>query len=120
MATVESIVYGALSSLAGGDVFPDVAPSGQAQTGRPWVAYQAVGGQSFATVDSATPTLRNARVQVSVYAHTRKEAAELMEQCFQALANPTVRAVPIGAPVSTFEADTLLYGSSLDFSVTYN
>lgn len=119
MATVESIVYGALSPLAGGNVFPDVAPSGFSQGGQPWVTYQSVGGQSFATVDAATPVLRNARVQVSVWAYTRKQAAELMEQCFQALANPTVRAVPIGAPVSTFEADTLLYGSYLDFSITY-
>jgi hypothetical protein len=42
-----------------------------------------------------------------------------MEQAFQALANPVVKAVPIGGPVSTFESDTLLYGSSLDFSITY-
>lgn len=119
MATVESIVYGALSPLAGGNVFPDVAPSGFSEGGNPWITYQALGGQAFATIDAATPVLRNARVQVSVWAYTRKQAAELMEQCFQALANPTVRAVPIGAPVSTFEADTLLYGSSLDFSINY-
>ena len=119
MATVESIVYGALSPLAGGNVFPDVAPSGSAQGGQPWITYQAVGGQAFATVDAATPVLRNARVQVTVWAYTRKNAAEIMEQCFQALVNPAVRAVPIGAPVSTFEGDTRLYGASLDFSITY-
>jgi hypothetical protein len=114
--TVEAIVYGALASLAPVQVFPDVAPG---STPAPWITYQAVGGQSFATVDAATPVTRNARVQVSVWAKSRLQAAEIMEQAFQALANPVVKAVPIGGPVSTFESDTLLYGSSLDFSITY-
>jgi hypothetical protein len=115
--TVEAIVYAALSALASGQVFPDVA---QAKTPAPWITYQAVGGEAYPTVDGATPGLRNARVQVTVWAKTRAQAADLMEQAFQALANPAVKAVPIGAPVSTFEADTLLYGSSLDFSLNYS
>jgi hypothetical protein len=114
--TAESIVYSALSGIASGQVYPDVAPP---STPAPFLTYQAVGGQSFATVDAATPVTRNARVQVSVWAKSRLQAAEIMEQAFQALANPVVKAVPIGGPVSTFESDTLLYGSSLDFSITY-
>jgi hypothetical protein len=114
--TAEAIIYSALVSLASGRVFPDVAPG---STPAPWLTYQVVGGQSFATVDAATPVTRNARVQVSVWAKSRMQAADLMEQAFQSLANPAVKAVPIGGPVSTFESDTLLYGSSLDFSITY-
>jgi hypothetical protein len=114
--TAESIVYGALSTLAGGNVFPDIAP---AATVAPWCTYQSVGGQSFSTIDSVTPVTRNSRMQVTVWAKTRSQAASIMEQAFQALVNPVVKAVPIGAPVSTFEPDTLLYGSSLDFSITF-
>jgi hypothetical protein len=115
--SVEQIVYAALSGLANGSVYPDVAP---AHTPAPWLTYQAVGGQSFATVDAATPTTRNVRVQVTAWANTRLGAAALMEEAFQALVNPSVKAVPIGGPVSTYEPDTLLYGSTLDFSVTYS
>lgn len=123
MANAELIVYGALSALASGKVFPDIAPVNDPVTGlpvvAPWITYQSVGGQSFSTIDSVTPVTRNSRVQVTVWAKTRSQAASIMEQAFQALVNPVVKAVPIGAPVSTFEPDTLLYGSSLDFSVTY-
>jgi hypothetical protein len=114
--TAESIIYGALSTLVSGNVFPDVAP---AATPAPWITYQAVGGQDFNTVDSETPTTFNARMQITIWSKTRAEAVSIMKQAFQALANPVVKAVPIGGPVSTFEADTLLYGSRLDFSITY-
>lgn len=114
--SAEAIVYAALSALVNGNVFPDLAP---AQTPPPWICYTAVGGQSYPSLDGTTPGLRNARMQVVVYSRSRSEAASVMEQVFQALANQTVNAVPIGAPVSTFEADTLLYGSSLDFSITF-
>lgn len=114
--TAEAIVYTALSTLANGQVYPDVAP---ANTTAPWVTFQAAGGQSFPTVDGATPSTRNARMQIAVWSRSRLEAASIMEQVFQALVNPTVKSVPIGAPVSVFEKDTLLYGSRLDFSITY-
>ncbi|RQU14191.1 DUF3168 domain-containing protein [Burkholderia cenocepacia] len=120
MATVESIIYGALKTLAAGNVFPDVAPGGFQLKGIPWITYQAVGGNVYATLDGNTPVTRNARVQVAVWAHTRLAAADLMEQVFQSLANSTVQAVPIGAPVSVFESETLMYGSRIDFSVTYS
>lgn len=117
MANAESIVYGALSVVLANKVFPDVAP---AATPAPWITYQAVGGQDFNTVDSETPTTFNARMQITVWSKTRAQTTAIMKQVFQALANPVVKAVPIGGPVSTFEADTLLYGSTLDFSLTFN
>jgi hypothetical protein len=115
--SAESICYAALSTLANGNVFPDLAP---AQTAPPWITFQSVGGQAFNNLDGTTPGLRNARMAIKVYSRSRTEANAVLEQCFQALANPVVKAVPIGAPISTFETDTLLYGSSLDFSLTYN
>lgn len=114
--TVEAIVFAALGSLAGGNVYPDVAP---AHTPAPWVTYQAAGGKGSAYVDGTAQVLRNSRVQVTVWASTRMGAANLMESCYQALVNPTVKAVPIGAPTSIYESDTLLYGSRLDFSISY-
>ena len=116
MATAEEIVYGALAYLAGGNVFPDLAPPG---TSAPWITYQAAGGTDHTTLDDTAATL-NARMQLTVWAHTRAEASDLMAQIRATLKSPPIRAVPIGAPVSSFESDTLLYGSRLDFSLTYS
>lgn len=114
--TAEAVVYGALQALASGSVFPDIAP---AATPAPWVTYQSVGGVDYATVDSETPSLFNSRMQINVWSKTRAEAASIMKQVYAALVNPAVKGVPVGAPVSTFEADTLLYGSRLDFSINF-
>ena len=116
MATAEEIVYGALASLADGNVFPDLAPPG---TPAPWITYLAVGGIDHSTLDDSAATL-NARMQVDVWSHSRAETTALMAAVRTALKTPPVRAVPIGAPVSSFEPDTLLYGSRLDFSITYS
>ncbi|CAJ0873035.1 hypothetical protein R6138_01893 [Ralstonia thomasii] len=116
MATAEEIVYGALASLASGNVFPDLAPPG---TPAPWITYQAAGGIDHSTLDDTASTL-NARMQIDVWSHSRAEASDLMAQIRTALKSPPIRAVPIGAPVSSFESDTLLYGSRLDFSITYS
>lgn len=115
--TAEDIIYGALELLANGNVFPDLAP---ANTNPPWITFQDVGGQAFNNLDGTTPGLRNSRVAIKVYSRTRGEANAVLEQCFQALANPIVNAVPIGGPVSSFESETLLYGRALDFSLNYN
>lgn len=112
--TAEAIVAGALQGLANGNVFPDVAPTG---TAPPWITFQAVGGQDFTNLDNSLSDPRNSRMQLNVWATSRLGAAALMEQVYQALNNPAVRGVPIGAPVSIFEEDTRLYGSRLDFSI---
>lgn len=114
--TVEKLVADALAALANGNVFPDVAPAG---TSKPWITYQSVGGQDFTDLSGETSGTRNGRVQISVWAATRLGAANLMEQVYQALVPLPTCAVPIGGPVSTFEEATQLYGSSLDFSITY-
>jgi len=111
--TAEAIAYGALSGLVNGNVFPDVAP---AATVAPWITYQAAGGQDFTNLDN-TSTPLNSRMQVTVWATTRSEAAAIMLQVRGAML--AVKAVPIGGAVSSFERDTLLYGSTLDFSIFY-
>lgn len=112
----EQVIVSALGGLANGSVYPDVAP---AHTPTPWITYQSVGGPGTANLDGTAQALRSSRMQVTVWAATRLGAALLMEDCYQALVNPTVKAVPLGAPTSLYEVDTLLYGSRLDFSIKY-
>ncbi|WP_320535280.1 DUF3168 domain-containing protein [Robbsia andropogonis] len=112
----EAIIYAALQDLAGGNVYPDIAPEG---TGKPYIVYFAVGGNSFPVLNGKTPATRNQRMRINTWAESRLAASELMDAVFSAVVNPSVQAVPIGGPSSTYESDTLLYGSSFDFSITY-
>lgn len=114
--SAESIVYNAVKSLVGGRCYPDVAPE---MVKRPYITYQAVGGQS-ANYMNNTVALQNARVQVDVWADDRMTAVSIMNGVINALTPPPLNATNIGAPVSTWEADTKLYGSRLDFSIWFN
>jgi hypothetical protein len=113
MASAESITYGALKALVNGRVYPVVPPAG---VSRPFVVYQSVGGVDETTFDGAD-TLQNSRMQVSVWATSRSEAATIIQQVRAALTAEPVLGVPIGAPVSVYEDDTKLYGSQQDFSI---
>jgi hypothetical protein len=115
MASAESITSTALKTLAGGRVYPDVAP---ASAVKPYVVYQSVGGVDETTFDGAD-TLQNSRVQVSAWSTTRSEASTIIKQVRAALTVEPVRGTPIGAPVSVYEDDTKLYGSQQDFSIWY-
>lgn len=96
-------------------VFPDIAPAG---TATPYITYQATGGQAPNTLDGAA-NLMNVRMQVNVWASTRRAATQIMTSVIAALCADGIDAVPIGAPVSDYEFDTQLYGSRLDFSIWY-
>lgn len=115
MASAESIVYGALRSLASDRVYPDVAPPGVV---RPYFTYQAVGGED-ANALGGPADLQNARMQINAWADTRAEAVSMMRAAYGALTGDAIKAVPIGASASTYEADTKLYGSRLDFSLWF-
>jgi hypothetical protein len=114
--SAEAIVYGALRSLVSDRCYPDVAPAGVA---RPYITYQAVGGQSANYLNNTVAAQQNARVQVNVWADDRLTAIGLMQSAIVALTPPPINATNIGAPVSTWEPDTKLYGSRLDFSVWF-
>lgn len=115
MASAESIVYGALRALVEDRVYPDEAPFGAV---RPYIVYQAVGGQDTNTTDGPAD-LQNCRMQVAVWADSRAVATSTMRAAFAALTVDAIRGVPIGAPVSTYESDTKLYGSRLDYSLWF-
>lgn len=114
--TVESNITAALTPLvAAGSVYPDLAPVGAP---RPYITYQQVGGQSVDFLERAMPSKKNGRYQVNVWADTRAVAAALILQVEAAIVLATAfQASAQGAPISTFESDTKLYGAMQDFSV---
>jgi hypothetical protein len=114
--SAEAIVYGALRGLVGNRCYPDVAPAGVA---KPFVVYQAVGGQSTNYL-SNTDNLQNARIQICVWADDRLTAVNVMQSVIDTLTPAPIFATSIGASVSTWEPDTKLYGSRLDFSIWWN
>ncbi|MGO4304193.1 DUF3168 domain-containing protein [Cupriavidus sp. RAF12] len=115
MASAESITYTALRALVSDRVYPDVAPLGAV---RPYITYQAVGGQDANAMDGPA-SLQNCRMQISVWADTRAMATSTMSAAFAALTSDSIKGIPIGAPVSTYESDTKLYGSRLDYSLWF-
>jgi len=117
---IETIVFGALKGLVNnGDgtfrCYPDVGP---ANVVRPYITYQQVSGQSPNILNDVIAQ-QNARVQINVWADNRLDASSLMQSVAAILTNATYQGVSLGAPVSTFELDTRLYGSRQDFSIWY-
>lgn len=110
--SAESTVAAALGGT-GIKFFPDVAPTG---TPGPYLTYQAVGGQDVNDM-SGPADLENARMQINAWATTRAGATAAMRTARAAMV--AAGGLPIGAPVSTYEKDTKLYGSRLDFSLWF-
>lgn len=112
---IESLVYDALKHLAGARVFPDVAPG---ETARPYITFQAVGGQAVNFTDRTAPSKQNARMQINVWADSRLAASELGAQVEGALrAASTMQTEVIGARVATYDEETQLRGTRQDFSI---
>lgn len=115
--SVESNLFDALKTLVSNRVYPDVAPQTVA---RPYITYTQVGGRAIAYLESAVVGLRNGRFQVNVWADSRLAAMNLCRQVEDTLvASTTLRAIPLGAPVSVYEPETKLYGTRQDFSTWF-
>jgi hypothetical protein len=99
-------------------VFPDVAPS---RTARPYVTYQAIGGQVLNMVANVAPGVRNATLQINVWSNTRAEALQVMRAIEDAMCTASVfkAARPIGAAVADYDADIPVYGARQDFTVWF-
>lgn len=109
----ELAVYNAIKAQA--PTYPDVAP---VNTAAPWIVYQQVGGEAVNWIENTDHGAERARVQVSVWATTRAQAAQLSLDCEAAIrASNDMQAEPIGARVSVYEPDTRLYGCQQDFRV---
>lgn len=115
--SIEAQVVAALAGLAGDRVFPDFAPEG---TARPYIVYQAVGGDAINFVDGAPPGKRNARMQIAVWSDSRLEASSIGNQVEDAMrAAGQLQVKVLGAAVSTFDEDTGYRGSRQEFSCWY-
>lgn len=113
--SLESTLTSTLTPLVGGRVFPAVAPDG---TLAPWITWQQVGGESATWADATVAQTRNARIQVSVWSPRVMEAAALSRQAETTLVE-TLRALPLGGAVSTYEPDTKRHGYRQFFSIWF-
>jgi hypothetical protein len=97
-------------------VFPDFAP---AETVRPYLVWQQVGGPSESYVDNTVPSNRMARLQLSVWADTRLAASALALQVEASMITASVfQARPLGAFSTTFDEDLALRGTLQDFMIS--
>lgn len=112
--SIESDLYAALVVQCP-RVYPDVAPAGAVA---PYVVYSLIGGRPLAFTDNALPDLRNAEVQVDVWATTRLAANALSLQIEAALIqSAALNARPASGMSNTVDEDTDLYGASMDFTI---
>jgi hypothetical protein len=111
--TVETALQAALAPLA--STFPDFAPFG---TARPFICYEQVGGEALSFIDGSLPDKKHGRFQIGVYADTRAQCAAIALQVESVLsANTTFQAVAVHAPISSYQSELKIYGSTQDFSI---
>jgi len=113
--TAEDYIDAALTDLAGGRVFPDVAPLG---TARPFITYQAVGGAPTNYLSGDRPDKQHVRMQVNCWAEGRAEASELGALVEDALRAATHLQIEVlSGRVANFDEETDLRGTMQDFSL---
>jgi hypothetical protein len=113
--TVEADIFNTLKALVANRVFPDLAPL---NTPRPFITYSQVGGEALAFLSGPLPDKKNGRFQIDVYADSRAACAAVALQVESAMAAAAAfQCTAIGAPVSTYEPDVLIFGSQQDFSI---
>ena len=87
-------------------------------TQRPYVIYQSVGGAAYNYLEAQPVGLRNARVQIEVYADTRLEVTSVAEAVEDAVITE-LKASVLSAAISTYNEDLRRYGTQQDFGVWY-
>lgn len=113
--SIDTLIFDALSPLAEGRVYPDVAPD---KPTLPYIVYSQIGGMGFAYTESTLPDRENCRIQVATWGTTRiavTALAKLVEEAI--LSAPDLQATPLGNRTSIYEPDTKRYGARQDFSV---
>jgi len=113
--TPEEHIDSVLQHLAGGRVFPDVAPE---KTETPYITYQAVGGAPVNFLSGDQPDKQPVRMQVNCWASTRIEASELGAQVEQAMRAAIALQVEVDSSrVATFDETTNYRGTMQDFQI---
>lgn len=114
--TPEDHIDASLQHLAGGRVFPDVAPQG---TARPFVTYQCVGGAPVNFLTGEKPTKQPHRMQINCWAEHRIEASELgmlVEDALRSVGD-VLQTEVLNGRVATYDEDTDLRGTMQDFMI---
>jgi len=114
---MEADLVALVGPLLTGGLWPDIA---DASTRMPYATFQQVGGQVVNPINGADPRLYAARIQINVWAATRKAANEKMRAIEQALRPTPFSARPIGALVALFNEVTQARGAMQDFEVWWN
>jgi len=114
--TPEDHIDAALQHLAGGRIFPDVAP---ANTVKPYVTYQSVGGAPINFITGEKPERQLHRVQVNCWAERRDDASTLgmlVEDAMRSVGDELQTEVVTGR-VATYDEETDLRGTMQDFQI---
>jgi len=113
--TPEEHIYSVLQALAGGRVFPDIAP---ADTAKPYITYQAVGGAPINFLSGDRPDKQSVRMQVNAWAERRTEASALGMLVEDAMRSAHHLQVEVSTGrVSTYDEQTDLRGTMQDFQI---
>lgn len=113
--SVESDLFSAVQALVSGRAYPDVAPD---HVARPYIVYQQIGGEAPTFLERATPSKKNGRFQLAVWADTRAVAQSISLQVEAALVAATAfEAKPVGASTSVYDEDAAVRGARQDFSI---
>lgn len=112
--TMETNLYALLAGVCP-RAFPDVAPT---STAKPYVTFQAIGGESLRFLDNSAADKRNTKVQINVFAATRLESITLIRAIEDALcASAAFIARPEAEPMHDYDLDMLTYQAMQDFSI---
>ena len=112
--SMKAQIFAALSALVDGRVFPAPAPE---RVDKPYITYQRAGGRPINYTDGAVPNLKNARVQINVWAVTSAVADPIAEQVEAALRGATaLQTTVLSEVLDTYDEETKLRGTMQDFS----
>ncbi len=112
---IQQDVYAALSAVAGGRVYPNVAPNNVA---KPYVVYARVSSSPENTLGDGSP-IDNTRLQVDCYDNTYALAVALAEAVKSALRASSITHLLLQEQ-DQFESDALLHRVILDFSLWHH
>jgi len=111
--TPEDHIDAALQHLAEGRIFPDVAPL---DTAKPYITYQAVGGEPMNFLSGDHPSKQHVRMQINVWSERRIEASEIGMLVEDALRSLTALQVEVASGrVATYDEEADLRGVMQDF-----
>lgn len=110
---LEADIYNALKTLAGGRVYPDVAPAGAAL---PYITWQQIGGYEPAFIDGQVADKCRALIQINVWNTSRLSCNTLARQAKTALVSALYGEAE-GAFAAEYDPTTASYGTSQDIAI---